>query len=158
MSKSTGIAGSELFQDDCTEGWNAPKESLGGEAQLIIDLGCTTLIDTIELRNLNTKQGTREFSLYVGQTEEGEWTELYSGNLDVDTLDVFNFKMITCSKKKSQGCTRGPIEIHFQNMQRPHRTGKYLKMEIISVYGNSGGLQFLSVNGKKAPERRWMKN
>ena len=98
MSKSSGIAESGLFQDDCTEGWNAPEGSLGGEAELIIDLGCTTLIDTIELRNLNTKQGTKDFSLYVGQTEEGDWTELYSGNLELDALDVLNLIMITCSK------------------------------------------------------------
>lgn len=98
MSKSSGIAGPGLFQDDCKEGWNTPEGSLGSEAQLIIDLGCTTLIDTIELRNLNTKQGTRDFSLFVRQTEEGEWTELYSGNLDLDALDVFHFKMITFSK------------------------------------------------------------
>ena len=98
MFQNTGIVGSGLFQDDCIEGWKAPEGKVGGEAQLIIDLGCSTLIDTIELRNLNTKQGTRDFSLSVGQTKEGEWTQLYTGNLDLDTVEVFDFRMITSSK------------------------------------------------------------
>ena len=99
MFQNTGIVGSGLFQDDCMEGWKAPEGRVGGEAQLIIDLGCSTLIDTIDLRNLNTKQGTRDFSLYLSQPEkEGEWTELYTGTLDLDTREVFDVRRITCSK------------------------------------------------------------
>ena len=66
--------------DDCTEGWIAPEETV--DAELIIDLGCLTTIDTIELRNLNKNQGTKTFSIHLKE-DEG-WTELHTGTLTLE--------------------------------------------------------------------------
>ena len=82
----------ELFEDDCKEGWLAPEDSVGNEAKLIIDLGCLIAIDSIALRNLNTKQGTKKYSVYLSLKEDGDWTELHTGILTLENAEVLDFK------------------------------------------------------------------
>ena len=55
---------------------------MGLESQLTIELGCTTLVDTVRLKNLATERGTNEFSIEISQTDTGPWTELVTARIE----------------------------------------------------------------------------
>ena len=154
VSRSSGNSAPDLFKDNCKEGWKILEEDVGLEAELIVDLGCLTVVDTIQLRNLDTKQGIRNFSLYLSHTMDGEWSILHSGMLDLEEAEVNKkFKSIKYFKSfylNKKGCEQDPVDIYFHNKQRANRKGKFLKVKMESYHGSSGGLQYLSVNGKKA--------
>ena len=88
VSSSSGTSNLGIFTDDCTDGWTAPEGRTGSEAELIIDMGCRTKINTIEMRNLDTTQGTRQFSIHISQTEDGPWDNLITGTLAQETSPV----------------------------------------------------------------------
>ena len=88
VSISSGISRPDIFKDNCKDGWTGLEGGAGEDSQLIIDLGCFTTIETIELRNLNMDHGTKKFSLYLSQAKDGDWTELYTGTLTLDNIQV----------------------------------------------------------------------
>lgn len=55
---------------------------MGLESHLTIELGCTTLVDTVRLKNLATERGTNEFSIEISQTDTGPWTELVTARIE----------------------------------------------------------------------------
>ena len=82
---STGALGPSILSDDCTSSWQPPDGATGADAQIIIDLGCTMKIRSLEMRNMQQERGTEDFSLYVGQVKVGPWTKMFDGTLQLGT-------------------------------------------------------------------------
>ena len=78
---STGEAGPSSLIPDCGTGWVAPDGRVGQDAEITIELGCTTLLDTVRIKNLALDRGTTELSLHVGQEQTGPWTQVLTGEL-----------------------------------------------------------------------------
>ena len=78
---STGESGPSSLIADCSTGWVAPEGMIGQDAELTIELGCTTLLDTVRIKNLALDRGTTVFSLHVGQEQTGPWTQVLTGEL-----------------------------------------------------------------------------
>ena len=78
---STGESGPSSLLPDCSTGWVAPEGRVGQDAELTIKLGCTTLLDTVRIKNSGPDQGTTRFSLHIGQEETGPWTQVLTAEL-----------------------------------------------------------------------------
>ena len=82
VARSSGTSGQSVLADDCTTAWTVPGGVTGPNAQLIVDLGCSTKVENILLRNLETGRGTKDFLLYVSVAEDGPWTLMLNGTLE----------------------------------------------------------------------------
>jgi len=117
--------------------WLAPLNSSG---QFILKFDQPRTVDTITIVNTfngdeNRDSGTEEFKVYLGETEDGPWTEVLHNKLD----DVRN---------TNQNLTSVPAQIFSINPT----CGKFVKFEIISWYGVRGGLQYFSTCPLKCGE------
>ena len=81
VASSTGESGSSGLVPDCSTGWVAPEGKVGEQAELTIELGCTTLLDTVRIKNLAPDRGTTQFSLHISQDQSGPWTQLLTAEL-----------------------------------------------------------------------------
>ena len=61
--------------------WRAPLEKTGEEAEIIVDLKCSTRLDSFSIMNGFGDFGIKKYSLTGARTLEGPWTELYRGEL-----------------------------------------------------------------------------
>ena len=55
---------------------------MGPESHLTIELGCTTLVDTIRLKNLATDRGIDQLSIEISHAETGPWTQLVTARIE----------------------------------------------------------------------------
>ena len=84
-----------IFKDECTEddisGWITSDTN----SVMIFDLGCVSKVVKIYMKNIaSTDGGTKNFSLYIGNSREGPWNIALKGNLKRSISDG-------CSKKLS---------------------------------------------------------
>ena len=82
VTTSTGESGASSLIPDCSTGWIAPEGRVGQDAQLTIELGCITLLDTVRIKNLAPDKGTTLFSIEISHSDTGPWTQLLSGQLE----------------------------------------------------------------------------
>ena len=124
---------------------------MGEDAELTIELGCTTLLDTVRIKNLAPGRGTTQFSLHISQDQSGPWTQLLTAELTqfkvgFDCKPKVIFNVTTLPKD----CDQPANEFNLFNLQRAERTGRYVRILVESYYGAGGGLSHVSFHGKKA--------
>merc|ERR1711915_531155 len=117
--------------------WLAPLNSPG---QFILKFDQPRTVDTITIVNtfngdVHHNCGTEEFKVYLGETENGPWTEVLHDKLDD-------------ARKTNQNLTSVPAQVFSINPT----CGKFVKFEIISWYGEGGGLQYFSTCPLKCQE------
>ena len=99
--------------------WLGPSSSQGS---FIIDFGCKKQRSILEMINVqNGERATKKFRLFSSSSYLGPWTELLDDELEqIASLQTFSFQATT---------------------------DKFFKFEIVSWYGNGGGLQYFDVKG-----------
>ena len=99
--------------------WFGPSNSQGA---FIIDLGCQKQRSILELVNVhNGERATKQFRVSSSTSSMGPWTALVDGEMtQSDSLQTFSFQATT---------------------------DQYYKFEILTYYGNGGGLQYFDVKG-----------
>ena len=85
MAKSSGESGPSVLIRDCDAAWSAPAGETGSNAFMILDLRCSTKINTISFKNLVNGNGIKEFSIFLSATEDGPWTPLINGTLEPES-------------------------------------------------------------------------
>ena len=116
-----GVANVFQRNDAQPEGsfWLGPSNTTGS---FIIDLGFQKQRNVLEL--VNVKYGgraTKQFKLFSSSSYMGPWTALVDGEMtQSDSLQTFSFQATT---------------------------DQYYKFEILTYYGNGGGLQYFDVKG-----------
>ena len=73
--------GENILEPCNNEYWRAPVGKTGDEAEIIIDMNCTVLLDTFSIMNGFQDFGTKKFSLFGSQNLTKPWTKLYTGEL-----------------------------------------------------------------------------
>jgi len=116
--------------------WLAPINTPG---QFILKFDQPRTVDTITLVNTFNDDarncGTKEFKVYLGETEDGPWTEVLHDELDD-------------ARNTNQNLTSVPAQVFPINPT----CGKFVKFEIISWYDVCGGLQYFSTCPLKCEE------
>jgi len=116
--------------------WLAP---LGTQSHFILKFDQPRTVDTITLVNTFNDEarnsGTNEFKVYIGETESGPWTEVLHDHLE-DARDT------------NQNINSVPAKQFSINPT----CGKFVKFQIISWYGVTGGLQYFSTCQLKCNE------
>jgi hypothetical protein len=114
--------------------WLAPAHTV---ASLNLDLGCVRVIDRLTLKNTRNahvnNRGLKQFSVSLSNSTSGPWRVVLTGSLPDarqrnDTCDVplTTFELNT-------------------SMTEKEKTGRALKLEVMSWYGDGAGLQYLLV-------------
>ena len=116
--------GTEVTGPNLTNYWLSHP---GSRAQLVLDLGCSKMVNGFYLRNVQKeKRGTRDFSIFMSGTSEGSWQKLLSGTLECaehsETQITFFFPLST------------------------EMTLRYVMFQVDTLYGISGGLHYFSEN------------
>ena len=81
MTDFKGTGGENILDICNNKYWQSPVGKTGESAELIIDLGCLTLLETFSVVNGFGDFGTEEFSLHGAQSKDGPWTIMYQGML-----------------------------------------------------------------------------
>ena len=80
-------------EEDRVNYWLSTDGEAGDKAYFVLDLGCEKLFKGIRIRNTHNKnhndRGTKKFIFYSGDTEDGPWTELITGEIQ-DARNVKN--------------------------------------------------------------------
>jgi len=130
------VYASDVIDSHFANYWLAPLEYQG---HFILKFDQPRTIDTITLVNtLNPKFnncGTNEFKVYLGETESGPWTEVLHDHLE-DARDTDQTVASVPARKFSINPT----------------CAKFVKFQIISWYGEGGGLQYFSTCQLKCEE------
>jgi len=130
------VYASDVIDSHFANYWLAPLEYQG---HFILKFDQPRTIDTITLVNtLNPKFnncGTNEFKVYLGETESGPWTEVLHDHLE-DARDTDQTVASVPARKFSINPT----------------CAKFVKFQIISWYGEAGGLQYFSTCQLKCEE------
>ena len=82
LRRSSGVSGPSVLSSDCDTAWRAPEGGTGPDAQLILDLKCSTQIETISFINMGDGNGSKDFSIYMSDAEDGPWSPLINGTLE----------------------------------------------------------------------------
>ena len=108
--------------------WLGPDKKGGS---FTVDLGCETRVSMVELVNTHNAQykdrSTKEFKVLVSKTGNGSWDEVVH-----KTLRDSRFL---------------PDPLPLKKFTFAEHIVKYIKFELLSFYGNGGGLQFFNVKG-----------
>ena len=88
VKRSSGTSGQSVLFRNCEEAWRAPDGQTGSNAQLIVDLRCSTKVETILFKNLAEGRGIKDFSIYLSNAEDGPWTLMMNGTLEQETNQV----------------------------------------------------------------------
>lgn len=115
--------------------WLAPSNS---SVAITLDLGCTQVVDSIKLRNTRNghvnDRGLERFQIAISNSSSGPWHDLLSDSLPdargpgpVCDVPLTTFKLA-------------------EDMTEKARTGRWLKLEVVSWYGHGAGLQYLAIH------------
>ena len=85
VALSSGDTGPSVLNRDCDTAWSAPAGETGSNALLILDLRCSTKINTISFKNLINGNGIKKFSILLSAAEDGPWTPLINGTLEPES-------------------------------------------------------------------------
>ena len=119
--------------------WITPN---GVAGHFVLDLGCAVLVSGIELVNTHNAgsrtRSTRGFTVSFSPSSTGPWTEVVSGELE--------------DSRQQQD----PLPL--QTFTFPALAASFVKFQITSYYGSSGGLQYFNVLlGKLGTYLKWWK-
>ena len=73
--------GENILESCNNEFWRAANGKAGEEAEMIVDLKCTTQIESFSIINGFGDFGTKKYTLFGSENLEGPWTEIHSGEL-----------------------------------------------------------------------------
>ena len=116
--------------------WLAPKQS---SAEFVLDLGCEKISNMVELVNTHNgnhrNRATKEFKVSISNYQAGPWNEVVYETLEdsrnqTDPLPVQTF----------------PFSLPFEV------TARFVKFNLISWYGEGGGLQYFALKRGKSSE------
>ena len=85
MAQSSGESGPSVLNRDCDTAWSAPAGETGSNSLMMLDLRCSTKINTISFKNLINGNGIKEFSIFLSATEDGPWNPLINGTLEPES-------------------------------------------------------------------------
>ena len=157
IENSTGDSAQSSLSPDCTTGWLAPEERTGEDAQLTIDLGCTTLLDNVRMKNLAQDRGIDQFTIQSSNEPTGPWTEIVTARMEPFKERPIIFKpSIKLKVMLFQDCDQPSTEFMLLNIQRQQRTGRYVRILVKTYFGAGGGLSHVSFNGKKAANSKYI--
>jgi len=110
--------------------WIAPNEMQG---EFVLKFDQPRIVETITIVNMhnnpgNNDRGTNEFKVYLADSENGPWTEVLHDFLD---------------DPRNTNATEASVPPRVFNLPNP-TCGQYVRFQIISWYGNGGGLQYFS--------------
>ena len=118
--------------------WLGPDKKVGS---FTLDLGCETRVSMVEIVNTHNAQykdrSTKEFKVLVSKNENGSWDEVVH-----KTLEDSRFL---------------PDPLPLKKFSFAEHIIKYVKFEILSFYGNGGGLQYFHVKGRNAHTKKFSK-
>ena len=107
--------------------WLGPEKK---PANFILDLGCDKRVNKVELVNTHNShkknRATKEFKVLVSRNEKGPWIEVLH-------------KTLEDSRHQND-----PLPL--KKFSFNGRTARYIKFEMITFYGNGGGLQYFAVH------------
>ena len=113
--------------------WLAPAQT---NASFVLDLGCSRVIDGFTLKNTrnahHNDRGLKRFSIALSNSTDGPWQTV----LEESLLDARNS---SCDVPLS----RFSIVL---NHSEEVRTGKAIKLQVISWFGKGAGLQYLDIH------------
>jgi hypothetical protein len=115
--------------------WLAPSRTA---ASIVLDLGCTQVINGLTLKNTRNahenNRGLKQFIVFLSNSTSGPWREVLSGELPDATIGNS-----TCNV---------PLNLFELNMtmSEEEKTGRAVKLEVISWYGSGAGLQYLALD------------
>ena len=89
LRRTSGVSGPSVLSSNCNTAWRAPKGGTGPNAQLILDLKCSTQVETISFINLVDENGSKDFSIYMSNAEDGPWSPLINGTLEQGASQVY---------------------------------------------------------------------
>ena len=116
--------------------WLAPAES---RASIVLDLGCNKIIDGLTMKNTrNAHQNDRgldQFTIAISNSTLGPWRMV----LEAELADVRNS---SCNV---------PLDNFTlpEELSQEARTGRALKLQVVSWYGLGAGLQYLEVHSQQ---------
>jgi len=97
-------------------------------------------VDTITIVNAHNPtwndRGTKEFKVYLADSENGPWTEVVHDILDDN--EIYNNIL-----DEKINATEASVPPQYFQLPKP-TCGQYVRFQIISWYGNGGGLQYFS--------------
>ena len=71
-------AGPNVLTTECEDTnqnqWMPPSDAVGDNAKIIVDLGKSTEVYGVTLRNSNGDRGTKNFTIWMSTSENGPWT------------------------------------------------------------------------------------
>ena len=74
-------SGENVLESCNNKYWRAPLGKTGNEAEIVIDLNCTRLLETFSVMNGFGNFGTKKFSMFGSREVDGPWDEIYRGEL-----------------------------------------------------------------------------
>ena len=91
----------KILTDNCTDEdgdeWLAPEGAFNEDAEIIIDMGCSTKVHGLQMKNLKMEQGgTKGFKVFQSDTPDGPWDSILTDelpatdNLDCSRMQNFN--------------------------------------------------------------------
>ena len=117
--------------------WLAPQQS---PAEFVLDLGCNKIVNMVELVNThngeNRDRSSKEIKVSISSYPAGPWSEVVYETLEdsrdqSDPLPVLTFPLSTDEEV----------------------TARFVKFNLISWYGEGGGLQYFAVKKGEKPTR-----
>merc|ERR1712198_778020 len=109
--------------------WLAPNQMQG---EFVLKFDQSRTVDTITIVNAYNPtwndRGTNEFKVYLSESENGPWTEVLHDNLN---------------DPRNTNATEASVPPRVFNLPNP-TCGQYVRFQIISWYGQGGGLQYFS--------------
>ena len=116
----------EVFKENY---WLAPEKKTGN---FELDLGCEMRVSMVELVNTHNAdkkdRSTKEFKVFLSKEKSGPWEEVIHSSL----------------KDSREAADPLPIE----RFSFAERFAKFVKFELLTFYGNGGGLQYFHVKGR----------
>ena len=78
---STSTAGTNILEPCDNQYWRSPPGKTGEEAELVLDLKCTSILDSFSIINGFESFGIKTVTLFGARDEKGPWNELYQGDV-----------------------------------------------------------------------------
>ena len=113
--------------------WLAPAQT---RASIILDLGCSRVIEGLTMKNTrNAHQNDRgldQFTIAISNSTGGPWRTVLEGELPDVRNSSCNVPLVNFTLP--------------EELSQEARTGRALKLQVVSWYGVGAGLQYLEVH------------
>ena len=81
MPKIINGNGGNILEECSGYAWSADEGSSGKDAEIIVDIGCPTKLEEIQILNGVGDFSTKEFSVFGALSSNGPWKRIYKGEL-----------------------------------------------------------------------------